>query len=66
MREMESTRRKLVLQERGSEDKPFWRSWHHQKHLFKSSSPESDVIRGSEDHQKLKDWSFSDVVQMMI
>jgi len=58
MRKMESTRRKLVLQERGSEDKRFWRSWRHHKHLFRSSSPEADIIRGSEDHQKLKDWSF--------
>jgi len=50
IRAMESTRRKLLLQERVLKT-----SGRHQKHLFKSSSPEADVIRGSEDHQKLKD-----------
>ena len=66
MRAMESTRRTLVLQERGSEDKRFWRSWRHQKHLFRSSSPEADVIRGFEDQQRLEDWRTSNVVQMKI
>ena len=33
------------LKKRGSEDKRFWRSWRHQKHLFRSWSPEVDVIR---------------------
>jgi len=67
MRAMESTRRNLkAFEERGSEEKRFWRSWRHQKHLFRSSSPEADIIRGSEDHQKLEDWRTSNVVQMMI
>jgi len=30
----------------------------HQKHLLRSCSPEADVIRGSEDHQELKDWKL--------
>jgi len=67
MRAMESTRRKLeAFEVRGFEDKRFWRSWRHQKHLFRSSSPEADVIRGYKDHQKLEDWRTSNVVQMMI
>jgi len=36
MTAMESTRRKLVLQERGYEDKQFWRSWRHQKQFTRS------------------------------
>ena len=67
MRAMKSTRRKLeAFEERCSEDKRFRRSWRHQKHLFRSSSPEADVIKGSEDHQKMEDWRTSTVVQMMI
>jgi len=61
------------MKSRSSEDKKFWRQ-KAQKKLTSSealssseaSSPEADVIRSSKEHQKLKDWSFSNVVQMMI
>jgi len=39
MRAMKSTRMKLVLQERGFEDKQFTRSWRHQK-FWRSSEDE--------------------------
>ena len=39
---------------KASEEKRFWRS------------PEADVIRGSKDHQKLKDWQFQSLLQVVI
>jgi len=34
--------------------------------LIRSCSPEADVIRGSEDHQKLKDWKFQSLSNVVI
>jgi len=49
------------LKKKDSEDKRFWRSSEAdviRSTLLSSSSTEADVIRGSEDHQKLKDWKL--------
>jgi len=48
--------KKEVLKTSGSEEAD----------VTRSSSPKADVIRGSEDHQKLKDWRTSNVVQVKI
>ena len=49
------------MKKRGFEDKRFWRSPEAnviRSTLIKSCSLEADVIRGSEDHHKLKTGSF--------
>jgi len=50
------------LKKRGFKDKSFWRSEAEviRSILIRSCSPEADVIRGSEDHQKLEDWKLQD------
>jgi hypothetical protein len=68
---MESTKRKLKvarkhLKTRGSEDKRFRRSPEAdviRSTLIRSCLPETDVIRGSEDHQKLEDWKLQNFVK---